>query len=104
MKATDMLGQEYGVGDYVVYATTSGRSPVLKYARVETVKEVEDPRLAHRVVNTVLKVGVREIANGRGFGRWDSHKWKDGVMVETPVRVTYPMVVNIVKVNVNGAE
>jgi hypothetical protein len=87
---TDFLGQEVRVGDHVVYATVSGRSPVQKLARVEVIKDDSG----------TLKVGVREIGNGRGFWRWDSHTYVSGKVVVDPSknRVTYPMHENIVKV------
>jgi hypothetical protein len=112
---TDMLGQEIREGDFVVYATTSDRSPVQKYAKVEKVIRETKER---RVWNTEdgrydiktyeqLKVGVREVKNGRGFTRWDSYEYREyqngrHERVEKQVRVTYPMVENIVKVGVSG--
>lgn len=108
---TDMFGQAYGVGDFVVYATVDGRSPVMKYARVEKLLAAEvgswetTDRGREYVTRPTLKVGVREISNGRGFTRYDSYaiEWTDDThtatrRVEKKVRVTYPMVENIVKV------
>lgn len=94
----DMLGQEIRAGDYVVYATTSGRSPVLKYAKVVKVDEVAIWSPGEDL--TRMRVGVKEIKNGRGFTRWDARvpgaSWKEQDM--SKVRVTYPMSENIVKV------
>lgn len=98
----DMLGQEVNVGDHVIYATTSGRSPVQKFAIVEKIiwTQEEQPvwtknraNLVTKVVD-VVKVGVREISNSRGFLRWSVFKDPN-----KKARVTYPLVENIVKVN-----
>jgi hypothetical protein len=98
VKTKDMLGQQYGVGDFVVYATTSGRSPVQKYARVEKVEMVDaldwddQPTGKKR-----LRVGVREILNGRGFDRYDSYDWAKRTYDPSKVRITYLMPENVVK-------
>lgn len=99
---TDMLGQEISVGDFVVYATTSGRSPVLKYALVEKIDEVTNTKYGRDGIKEVTRtrVGVREIKNGRGCMRFDSSKLTADGWVDKQVRVTYPMVQNIVKVEV----
>lgn len=111
LRVTDMLGNEYGVGDHVVYATTSGKCPVLKYALVDRIVPEERERYSYdrdkldsrgcatRVVETYtyVKVGVRELSNGRGFTRWDTSKLVDGKWEARPARVTYPMTENIVK-------
>jgi hypothetical protein len=123
LRVTDMLGNEYGVGDHVVYATTSGKCPVLKYAVVDRI--VPDERTRYRYdrdklnehgyptrvaeTYTYLKVGVRELSNGRGFRRWDRQgDWDDKTRTygpPKPARVTYPMTENIVKaVGPGGAE
>jgi hypothetical protein len=110
-RITDMLGNEYGVGDHVVYATTSGRCPVLKYAVIDRIVSEERTRYRYdgdqpnehgyptRVAETYtyLKVGVRELSNGRGFTRWDTSKLVNGKWEDRPARVTYPMTENIVK-------
>jgi hypothetical protein len=101
---TDFLGQEVAVGDLVVYATTSGRSPVQKLARVEAIKPFVNTR--RRFVNdawvtdeyTDFKVGVKELNNSRGFIRWDSYDWQTQERDMSRVRVSYPMKCNIVKV------
>lgn len=114
-KFTDFLGQDVNVGDTVVYATTSGRSPVQKLATVEKILMIEAtrPKLDENgeyvrdetnwfVQETYLKpkVGVKEIKNGRGFTRWDSHVWNGERYEYEPgkTRTTYPMPENIVKV------
>jgi hypothetical protein len=100
---TDFLGNEIKVGDFVVYATVSGRSPVQKFAVVEKIeaiptrKNVGTYREPVWEPATAYKVGVKELTNGRGFTRWDSYSYKDGVRVGKPVRTTYPNVLNIVK-------
>lgn len=111
-KAVDMLGQEYGPGDFVVYATTKGRNPVLKYARVVKVQAISDTRQvwnsdrSYEIEEyTWFKVGVKELKNGRGFRRRDAtpesgRLWDEQGM--SKVRTTYPMYENIVKVS--GAE
>lgn len=109
-----MLGQKYTVGDHVVYATTSGRSPVQKFAIVEKVtietrtRRVRnpDPDGAWTIEQEYehASVGVRELKNGRGFSRSDTLKYQgrddDGrpTWQKVPARVTYPMTENIVKV------
>lgn len=111
---TDMLGQEIRVGDFVVYATTSGRSPVQKFARVEQFKFVYRVRCTWpegvgygkprgEETYVYVKVGVREISNGRNFKRYDRTKWVSNETgeysrVDKEVRVTYPLSENIVKV------
>lgn len=115
LRVTDMLGNEYGVGDHVVYATTSGKCPVLKYAVVDRIVPEERTRYSYdsdkldsrgcatRVAETYtqLKVGVRELSNGRGFMRWDTRgDWDAETRTfgpAKPARVTYPMRENIVK-------
>lgn len=91
---TDMLGQIISVGDYVVYATTSDWSPVVKYAIVDNIGEkpesywiLQDNK---RVASTrmVPVVGVRQIMNSRNFWAGDGS------------RVSYPIAENIIKVNV----
>jgi hypothetical protein len=100
----DFLGNEVKVGDFVVYATTSGRSPVQKYALVEVIRPITRTRwkrvdgVSVTEQYTDHKVGVRELSNARGFTRWDSYDWKDGYRVQKQVRTTYPMKDNIVKV------
>lgn len=112
----DFLGQRYGIGDHVVYATTSTRSPVQKYAEVVSiihevrerygrwVADADGNGGARRVAEPYLypKIGVRQISNGRGFG-FSNHKYvKDGAGSWTAVpcetRVSYPTPENIVKV------
>lgn len=98
----DFLGFTVYVGDFVVYATTSGRSPVQKYAMVEGIYEKtkqeyrynrETDKYDYATVKTT-QVGVRELQNGRGFRRFDSYNWKTREAKQ--VRVTYPMPQNIV--------
>lgn len=106
IRATDFLGNTYGVGDFVCYATIDGKSPVQKFARVEKIEPVNKTR--YRFVDgeripemyTYFKVGVREIKNGRGFTRFDSYNWDSETKSRIPkqVRVTYPMSENIVAV------
>lgn len=107
----DMLGQTYTGGDHVVYATTCGHSPVLKLAMVEKVELVDELDYCDRPTGKKRRrVGVRELANGRGFGRSDT-RGPDGTTYMVgdreiarmvpgmkPPRVTYPMPENIVKV------
>lgn len=114
---TDFLGQEIKVGDFVVYATISGKSPVQKFARVEKIVPIVQTGYTHKdgravkVETPSVKVGVKEIKNGRGFMRWDSYNWAkndDGsrqkdekgllIRVEKEVRTTYPMKANMVKI------
>lgn len=102
----DMLGQTIREGDFVVYATTSVRSPVLKLARVMRVNTyVKSGRqwdydkseyVTHEY--QVTKVGVKEIKNGRGFWRSDAYVPGSYEWDMSKVRTTYPMVENIVKV------
>lgn len=107
---TDFLGQEVKVGDFVVYATTSGRSPVQKYAVVEAIYEKTEEkyrwsRQAEKYAYVTVKttqVGVREIQNGRGFRRYDSYDWKN--KVDKQVRVTYPMPENMVLIHPVGRD
>lgn len=107
--AVDFLGQRYGVGDLVVYATTSGRSPVQKLGRVVKIEcEVKTRRRYDYEARDVIeeeyvfqKVGVRQISNGRGFSFSTSKYVKDGdswKSVPCETRVSYPMSENIVKV------
>lgn len=95
---TDFLGHEVKVGDFVVYATTSGRSPVQKFARVEVIKTETNKYTG----KPETKVGVKEISNGRGFRRWDATSFDRETHSFVPskngVRTTYPMMDNIVKV------
>jgi hypothetical protein len=117
--ATDFLGQEYRVGDFIVYATTSGRSPVQKFARVERILKVTKTTEKFGYIDgkfqvvsvdesDSFKVGVKEISNGRGFIRWDSRVYDESKPIGertsydfSKVRTTYPMTDNIVKVNVS---
>lgn len=110
---TDFLGNEIKVGDHVVYATVSGKSPVQKFAEVVKItgelKPVYGWRDGSRVVTgqrEVFKVGVKEIKNGRGFTRWDATVYdkeqRAFVPNEKGVRTTYPMADNIVKVEVGA--
>lgn len=110
LRQVDMLGNEYGVGDFVCYATISGKSPVLKFARVEKIAAEQRTRGRYSRDTdkweseeyTYHKVGVREISNGRGFRRWDSMTWNAETSSYdidlSKVRVTYPMTENIIKV------
>lgn len=114
---TDFLGQEIKVGDFVVYATISGKSPVQKFARVEKIVPIvnttylREDGTYNKVETPSVKVGVKEIKNGRGFMRWDSYDWAkndDGsyqkdekglpIRIDKEVRTTYPMKANMVKV------
>jgi hypothetical protein len=113
----DFLGNTVKVGDHVVYATISDRSPVQKYAEVVAIvsKQVSRDRYfrdtgdaegttpgGHWGTETVseIKVGVRELSNGRGFTRWDTRvydkNWRRVEGESKPARVTYPMKENIV--------
>lgn len=60
--ARDFLGQKYGVGDFVAYATTSGRSPVLKLGKVHKIETVLSDRWDHKrqqmYLTATYKVGV----------------------------------------------
>lgn len=107
--AVDFLGQRYGIGDGVVYATTSGRSPVQKFGKVVKItREVATrTRWAHNIGRAtnekyvVLTVGVRQISNGRGFGFSTTKYVKDGdswKSVPCETRPSYPTPENIVKV------
>ena len=107
---TDFLGQEVRVGDYVVYATTSAKSPVQKLARVEKISseqvetfEWRDGKRVSTGTRPNFTVGVKEMKNGRNFTRFDSRKWDPdtGRFIDTPdkVRTTYPTVGNIVRVD-----
>lgn len=115
----DFLGNEVRVGDHVVYATTSGRSPVQKYAEVVSIVSKQES-VSHFFsdtggargtassghwgfkTRTTLQVGVRELSNGRGFTRWDTRvydeNWRRVEGASKPARVTYPMPDNMVKV------
>lgn len=98
---TDFLGNEIREGDYVVYATVDGKSPVQKYARVEVIKTETKTRWSFdgnerkQEEYTHYKIGVKEVSNGRGFRRWDSKNWTTGEA--KTVRTSYPMAENIVK-------
>ncbi len=115
--ATDVIGQPIRVGDYVAYATVSGRSPVQKIARVESVFQqkqwYEWTRGEENPVRDEVKVGVTELFNGRNFIRWDSFgegesrwAWTDGGsrMGTKKPRTTYPMVENMVKLDSETVE
>jgi hypothetical protein len=102
----DFVGNTVRVGDFVVYATVSGRSPVQKFAVVEKIERVKseyggvswNPE-ARRDESSWVRVGVRELSNGRGFIRWDTYDWKaqeNGK--DKKARVTYPMRQNMVLV------
>jgi hypothetical protein len=101
---TDFLGQQVRVGDLVVYATTSGRSPVQKCATVENIESEEIVNFRTGKSRTVFKIGVKEVSNGRNFTRWDGRRWdsEKRQYIERPngVRTTYPMPQNIVRVSV----
>lgn len=60
--ARDFLGQKYGVGDFVAYATTDGNSAVLKLGKVHKIETVLTERwdaLREQVYLTPkFKVGV----------------------------------------------
>jgi hypothetical protein len=102
----DFVGNTVRVGDFVVYATVSGRSPVQKFAIVERIELVEPDIYSWRettdearVKARFVRVGVRELTNGRKFIRWDTYDWK--TRENDPARqarVTYPMRQNIVLV------
>lgn len=99
---TDFLGQEIAVGDHVVYATVDGRSPVQKLAEVVKIEaETKTRRVRYGSTETEeytsYKLGVKEIKNGRGFIRWES------TIQGKPVRTSYPMPANIVKVSPRSA-
>lgn len=98
----DFIGNKVKVGDFVVYATICGRSPVQKFAQVERIDLVENEYGYGE--GPFIRVGVREISNGRNFRRWDSYDWKK--KVDKRPRVTYPMAKNIVLVRsvVDGPE
>lgn len=89
----DFLGNEVFVGDYVVYATTSSRSPVQKAAIVVNINEVtrDSWHAGNRPGRPYTQVGVREQSNGRNFSRW-------GKDAQGRAKTTYPMVENIVLV------
>ncbi len=94
----DFVGNTVKVGAHVVYATTSGRSPVQKFAVVDRIDLVED-EYYHR---QFVRVGVREIANGRGFARsgsrWNRETCSYDHDTEPSKRVSYPLADNIVLV------
>lgn len=111
----DFIGQTVKVGDHVVYATTSGRSPVQKFAiveRIETIRQwdahahlADDLRWVGAHGEARFRVGVRELSNGRGFSRYDTLVYDETrpvgqryVKDAKPARVTFPMRENIVKV------
>lgn len=117
-QVTDMLGNTYKVGDHVVYGTVSSKCPVLKYAIVEKIiAEIRERPSGYEDVYradgsawrrptyenyTYMRVGVREISNGRGFRRFDTELHGTGedrykVIGTKPPRITYPMTENIVK-------
>ncbi len=101
---TDMLGQTYSPGDLVVYASISGRSPHMVFAKVDQINRVnsknEDVVVTHyhydaktkkRWTTTTPSCTVRVIPleSGRGFHRWSDRK------------VTLSIPGNIVKVTVD---
>jgi hypothetical protein len=114
----DFLGHTVKVGDFVVYATVSGRSPVQKFAKVEQIdlvqpeylgfiydRETKESRLRTEEEAQSVRVGVRELSNGRGFTRFDTNVWDWDAPVgqklqrnARPARVTFPMKENIVLV------
>jgi hypothetical protein len=88
----DFMGNIVKVGDFVVYATASYKSPVQKLAVVDNIAEVVSDTWTHnhRPGQHFTRVGVREISNGRNFSRWDKKNGK--------LRTTYPMTENMVLV------
>lgn len=94
--AVDFLGQRYGVGDHVVYATTSGRSPVLKLGLVHVVESFPTTRYDwdrhDRVPDVGYKIGLQWLESGRGWS-------KPSPTTNGKPRLSYPSYENIVKVS-----
>lgn len=94
LRVTDALGNTYGVGDRVVYPTTSGHSPVLVVATVASIREkgvrtVRVPSGEHadsfdKVSLPAYRVGVHKHVNVADKG-W---RWTD--------RVSFPTAENII--------
>lgn len=94
---TDMLGQEYRPGDFVVYATISGRSPVMNYGKVDRINRINSrgetirgngrwfvsdtekdangrPIRKYVEGDPSCTVTIVPLENGRNFYRWSDRK------------------------------
>jgi len=90
----DWRGTLIAVGSTVVYATTSGRSPVMKEGIVEVISEKTDyrwdyigeqgSRKRERVEFTYKQIGIRYTENAR----WSNSPWDSS-------RLRYPLIKNI---------
>lgn len=93
--AEDFLGQRYDVGDLVVYATTAGRSAVLKLGRVHTIDPFPVTRYDRDTREYVkgfgYRVGLEWIDTARG---WSSPSPR----TNGKPRLSYPSYENIIKV------
>lgn len=61
MSHLDVSGREIQTGDYILYAASLGRCPVLRYARVEDKYEIENPRSYQRD-RILYKLKVRSVS------------------------------------------
>ena len=101
----DPLGQTYSVGDHVGYATTSGRSPVMKFGVVEKITHKGLRWQGHYVPDEPL-------SDGTPTNKWETYEadvFSVGIRCTEGARwaqgpgssqLRYPCVDNIVRIDV----